>query len=75
MIEDILTDSIIAELDVVIRHLEIMSLKKILEIDKYVNIVNENLNYIFESGFSKHTCMYYQQKTIKHYCSYLATML
>jgi hypothetical protein len=28
MIEDILTDSIIAELDVVIRHLEIMSIKK-----------------------------------------------
>ena len=28
MIEDILTDSIIAELDVVIRQLEIMSLKK-----------------------------------------------
>ena len=43
MIEDILTDSIIAELDVVIRHLEIMSLKKILEIDKYVNIVIFNL--------------------------------
>ena len=43
MIEDILTDSIIAELDVVTRHLEIMSLKKILEIDKYVNIVIFNL--------------------------------
>jgi len=28
LIEDILTDSIIAELDVVIRQLEIMSLKK-----------------------------------------------
>ena len=43
MIEDILTDSIIAELDVVMRHLEIMPLKKILEIDKYVNIVIFNL--------------------------------
>jgi len=43
MIEDILTDSIIAELDVVIRHLEVMSLKKILEIDKYVNVVIFNI--------------------------------
>lgn len=34
---------------------------------EYFNIVNNNLDHIFESGFSKHTCMYYQQKTIKHY--------
>jgi hypothetical protein len=35
--------------------------------DKYKNIIDENLSYLFQNGFSKYTCMYYQKKSIKYY--------
>jgi hypothetical protein len=35
--------------------------------EKYKDIINNNLKYIFQNGYSKHTCMIYQKKSIKNY--------
>lgn len=35
--------------------------------DKYKNIIDENLEYILENGFTKQACMLRQKKVTKHY--------